>query len=678
MYLLWTVILTACDHHMYHIRSSSANMHMCTHVWCGTLSDFAANFSQNLTSNTTIILDPVMHHLSMNLILSNLDIFTMTSDNSSAQVFCENNSSISFNGCRNVHVSKMKFLGCGGNRVENVNIFVLESTRFEGQDGNGTALELINSVAQITSCIFSYNRNGTLKRIVLAPETALPLPVEGVSFTAWVGGALTVTGSNVSIRHSLFENNRAEVGGAVFLRSSRAIISNSKFTENECTRGGFSLGCNSPTQPICDDNQITAGGALYQENSQTTIINSHFNNNSAAAGGAILAILGTLSIENDSQFQNNTAWRYDGGALHSWYGTINVLGSQFENNKANYLDGGAMYCFECSVFLVNSQFSTNAAISEGGGMYLADCNVIINGSHLVNNTAFTGGALHSHHSKITVLDSQMTDNRATNGAVMFVVDSTVYSYGFLLISNNSAAVISTVLHLIDSTMLLSGNVNFSNNHGSLLIFNSNITFEGCVELRNNQQHKMTSTKANFQQGGALTLFQSNAFFSERCSFEYNDAEYGGAVHSSESKIYVKGTVTIDGNRASKNGGGVYLYQSELNCQQNSNLNIRGNIAEQRGGGIHATSSSIKTIASFNQTRIIFLNNSAESGGGLSLETNANFYVLKHSVFYSKSTVRFLGNSANYGGAVFVDDNTYYATCTNLGAECFFAGISSLS
>ena len=33
-------------------------------------------------------------------------------------------------------------------------------------------------------------------------------------------------------------------------------------------------------------------------------------------------------------------------------------------------------------------------------------------------------------------------------------------------------------------------------------------------------------------------------------------------------------------------------------------------------------------------------------------------------------MRFIGKSANYGRAVFVDDNTYYATCTNLGAECF--------
>ena len=89
---------------------------------------------------------------------------------------------------------------------------------------------------------------------------------------------------------------------------------------------------------------------------------------------------------------------------------------------------------------------------------------------------------------------------------------------------------------------------------------------------------------------------------------------GGAVHSSENKIYVKGTVIIVGNRANKSGGGVYLYQSEINCQLNSNLNVRGNIAAQRGGGIHATSSSIKTIASFNLTRIMFLNNSAESGG----------------------------------------------------------------
>ena len=44
------------------------------------------------------------------------------------------------------------------------------------------------------------------------------------------------------------------------------------------------------------------------------------------------------------------------------------------------------------------------------------------------------------------------------------------------------------------------------------------------------------------------------------------AGVGGALYATNSKVYVNGHMTIANNTASVSGGGVYLYQSEVNCE----------------------------------------------------------------------------------------------------------------
>ena len=146
----------------------------------------------------------------------------------------------------------------------------------------------------------------------------------------------------------------------------------------------------------------------------------------------------------------------------------------------------------------------------------------------------------------------------------------------------------------------------------------------------------------------------------------------------ESKIYVNGFALIASNTASENGGGIYLSQSELYCQMGGILHIRDNIAAEKGGGIHAIGSTIKDTATaqpISEGYLLVSNNSARNGGGLSMETNAKFYILKTDVSTSY-TIRFAGNSAtNYGGAVYVNDNTYSAAWSSQSTECFFQALT---
>ena len=165
-------------------------------------------------------------------------------------------------------------------------------------------------------------------------------------------------------------------------------------------------------------------------------------------------------------------------------------------------------------------------------------------------------------------------------------------HSFLLVNNNKADRYA-VIYLSDSEFIGndSGNVTFSNNLGSLMAFNSDITFTGYVTFVNNTSSQTVS--GDFQEGGAITLFQSNVFFDG----VYNHAENGGAIHSAESKLYVNRDVTIAHNTATGNRGGVYLSTSELNYQQESALVLLNNIASHKGGGLHVISSSIKAVSS---------------------------------------------------------------------------------
>ena len=104
----------------------------------------------------------------------------------------------------------------------------------------------------------------------------------------------------------------------------------------------------------------------------------------------------------------------------------------------------------------------------------------------------------------------------------------------------------------------------------------------------------------------------------------------------------------------------------------SALKIVGNSALEKGGGVHAVSSSIKVKGPWTKTKwstLDFMNNKAEKGGGLYLETDAKLYVLKSRTLEQHKILAFTANVAEYGGAVYVSDDGMCALSTN--KKCFF-------
>ena len=514
--------------------------------------------------------------------------------------------------------------------MKHIEEFLVKDMMFKGQDNSGTALELIETTAQIVNSTFESNRKGSYRKCPTSREDC---------YAGFVGGAIFATNSTTDISQSKFEDNGANYGGAIFAAQKSIINMNGNVLIN---------------------NFASRKGVLFVYDSTITINASMFQNNTASRGGVLSYYSSTIVIKA-STFQNNTI-----NTLSSYYSTVTINASVFQNNTAD--EGGVLWSYHSTITIEASEFDSNSASS-------------------------TGGVLYSQKSIITILcGSNFTENNSSIGAVIYAEAGTKVQYcNYLLIDNNSAND-NSVIYLSNSefTGCDSGNVTISNNLGSLMAFNSNINISGYAIFVNNRPPQ--TALDNFQEGGAITLFQSKIFFDGNCNLEHNHAENGGAMHSTESKLYVNGNVTIAHNTAAGNGGGVYLSTSELNCQQKSNFVLFNNSAQNKGGGIHAISSSIKATAEvecinkcsfpnnpeylYIGTRIMFTDNAANWGGGLSLESNAKLYILKYQyiIFYDKdtNTAIFTGNSADYGGAVYVDDDTNSGTCaSDPKTECFF-------
>ena len=137
-----------------------------------------------------------------------------------------------------------------------------------------------------------------------------------------------------------------------------------------------------------------------------------------------------------------------------------------------------------------------------------------------NSAAKEGGVLYSYTNAITMDSSNFTKNRSPVGAVIYAGDHSKLQFqNYLLFDANSAEDYG-VIHLVDSQLNgdNSSNIIMSNNLGSLVAFNSSITFNGCARFVNNIRRLIANN--GFKQGTAVTLLRkSNVTFNGVCNTE---------------------------------------------------------------------------------------------------------------------------------------------------------------
>ena len=395
------------------------------------------------------------------------------------------------------------------------------------------------------------------------------------------------------------------------------------------------------------------------DNNEVTIVGSIADYHSI--GNGVMSVINSWVIIDSSTFANNTAAEYQDlegiNLISQKRGHVDIRNSHFYNNSAD----SVILLFRDSLIVTNSSFSGNTlSTSFSGAISLWYSNVFARNNSFYANL---GGALHFTRSSVILETCSLDYNHAEDNRGVLHARSSDITVKDCNFTNNEGPVV----YLDDSEVYIRGDyVIFSNNTESFVAYRAYVSFMGYTNFVNNQ---INAQDYNILEGGAITLFLSVLHFDGSCNVSYNHAENGGAIHSSESKVYVNGNLTVTHNSANENGGGIYLYNSEMNCSDCS-LQLSHNTAKSRGGGIHAIASTIKLRSVHSTAKVVFINNIAEKGGGLSMESNSKLYMLGD--LFSSMQVYYAGNSADYGAAIFVDDDTYTSTCSRkLKGECFF-------
>ena len=682
--------------------------HPCPTNTCLTLAHFYANTGSFLQDNTTLTFQPGNYSVRQVLVISRVSNFSMLSDPtetySRVTITCNAYASISFREIDSVYISGLT-VECVGFNVDSISWFSVKDCFFARY--TQSSIQFYKSNASVASTMFTLNSVGSYQG---------QLHLTNVPLT--VGGALSISKSNVTLTNSTFEKNRAGAGGAIFsnLRSN-ITVNNCIFRENtvqcfDClgavmyTEGGSLVrvynstfegnsavgygGVIAVTQSTIDIqfsqfafNIADNGGVIYAKDSKNLIImHSHFVNNSAnISGGVITEISAEVSVSNCT-FTGNRAGTY-AGVMDAFFYPVFINGSTFKNNSAvNY--GGVFAGTYVDFSINNTEFFNNTARVAGVLYAFSKASAVFENCTLKRNSAKQhGGAIFAHYSQINVSTSVFAYNDAHTGGVLHSQANTVLHLNGVIIKNNIAE--QGVLYCIESTVVFSNNANFSGNKASLFLYYSKVYIRGNTNFINNTLLLKKETKSLHNEGGAITAFQSEIYFERdiECIIKNNTAERGGGILAIASKLFINGNLSLVNNTANVSGGGVYLYQSELNCKGQSILELIGNSATKRGGGIHAISSIVtaeynydKNANLYTGSTIMFIENTAgEAGGGVCLEVSAKINILNVNKDDSDKplyTLQFIQNSADFGGAVYVADNTNSVTCMGLSNELHLA------
>ena len=191
---------------------------------CTTLSQFANNQASYTRANTTLIFYGGNHTLTTGIVVSNVIAFSMLDLSNAAIINCHDRANMTFTNVSEVYMCGLTFIGCGGNTVDSVNFLAIEHTKLHAKNGSSTSIQIIESIAVITSTNFSLNTNGSYRSDIeysrLIPRWFPQLPVP-INIT--VGGALIITNSTLSIDNCGFDRNSANIGGAVFVESESKV-----------------------------------------------------------------------------------------------------------------------------------------------------------------------------------------------------------------------------------------------------------------------------------------------------------------------------------------------------------------------------------------------------------------------------------------------------------------------
>ena len=676
---------------------------------CLTLNQFASNTNYYLSENTsiTLILQQGTHRLDSELTVANVSRFSVIGEREGNEsiVTIECSERFTFENVTEVNMRFLLFIGCTENYIQSVGQFFLDNCTFNGLGRNGTALNIIETMSvNITSCSF-FDTQGSYKHFLFNSN----------KFVA--GGAIISVNSSISIHHSTFEGNIAQLGGAILAeQESELILTECVFDINgdSITFGSavFAYSGGSVAMQYCTFQNISnrqinvdESDLLFGTNSIVGALKSTvliqgcaYRNNVISDGSFLYCLLSNITLI-DTIFEHNDASVFIsviGNARFST--TLNVLEIDNCTFTGNNFDTRLfVYSTRMQVKILNCTFENNSNTLNNyfkSIVYILESSLVIQGCTYANNSIRYRHIIYGFDSNISLVESVFKQNDAYRCIITNVQGSTNVSRSSFLSNRNEMGTIcvegivlcieqcdfsgnsaqyGAVLFAIDSSTTMS-EVNVSNNvaylAGIILVYIGNLTSHDISIVGNRAGSAvvaLTSCTASFlgntkysNNEGSISAVTSIMTLEGNVKVSNNVPFNNRLIPIEEGGAIstFQSSIEVSGtlfltNNSAENGGAMYILESTFSMS--GNITITNNYAGESGGGIYLYQSRLNI-----QGECSISDNKARNGGGVyAVSSTVTLEENQHVDSYtSRSTlVTFNSNTALLGGAFFFSTNT---------------------
>ena len=468
----------------------------------------------------------------------------------------------------------------------------ISDCRFENNTANSNGVVYLMQISDcfISDCSFVNNNasaGGAIHLFDITNSSIYGCSFENNSVLNYGGAIYLVLTENCTVSSSNFRKNSANenYGGAIYTSNDiNTVICNCDFADNHAKNGGSAIySYDGKNMTVCDciftDNNATSGTIFYDadEQSNITIINNIFLNNN---GGAIVFTLDNLGSNTNG----------------NWYG----------HNSTNYLNGPDAPAGTCDTWLFLNGTANPGSIARFNTTSVAFALYVYNSTDnsisdaaLTRNVVLaitpTGGNADKKDAELNEsIEFTSTD---FNGAVTaeigkvtqtVVIDILTGSFDELRNLINSSEEGSTIVLdkdylftggdnkgiVIDKSLTIDGNGYIIDGADQTRLFHvkaSGVTFRNLI-LQNGY------TNENGY-GGAILGEDGTSAQAINCTFNFNNAGWGGAIYRADAI-----NCTFNNNTAAMQGGG-------LNDGRATNCVFNGNRAVNDFGAIRGIADS---------------------------------------------------------------------------------------
>lgn len=514
------------------------------------------------------------------------------------------------------------------------------------------------------------------------------------------GGGIYVENSTVEVKNSMIDGNTADdvpkkapnsnkgLGGGIYSYESTLTVTDSTISGNEA-KGSTSLIWYNSKDEISSEALGNGGGGICAvgKKSDVTLDGVTVTGNKATyskkgTGAGIEAQGGSLTVK-DSTISNNEAQGNGGGIFSAEGNVLDVSGSTIQGNKAD--NGGGIHTGEArdvsktpsKATITDTKILENEAIGsgEGGGVHVGTrADATLKGCTVANNKSVsTGGGIAAKLSTVTLDDTTVENNQAVNGGGLFhlgiAVPGSLTLQNGSIIRNNTASSMGGGLFLWGNVGLKSENSEIS---GNKALYGAGIAASQYTANFASPKLELVDTKvnsngdANTVMGGGIYAAQGVVLNAKNTKFLDNTAKSGGGILLWSNSSADLNNSEVSGNKATGDGGGVYIWDSTCSLTASNGTVFREN-SGYRGGGIFSSGGTVTVEDSTFEK-----NTATDDGGAIAATQNSSLTVRNSKVLENKaadtaggilaekSTLEVTdsiidGNRASVGGGLYISD-----------------------